>query len=377
MASDRQALIQLRIQARQARASGHYLTAARLEDQAVELAKTLHLTRERMQALLWRGYSLWQAGEDDLALAALLQVAGARTAATDPADLFNALTAILHISLERKSARFCRALLDQGRCYLADLRRPWTAPLDFLEGELAYRRGDFTAAWDWHRRAWASWRDEYPRLTPATHLWALCRVAFRRRATADLAQFTEELVALHPAQLLEQQLVQRARLLLWRARRVTDASRTTDESALVEIAPALLPPTTASISRDSNGQREALRVLMLARRWTVTADTALAQYSPDSEHFDSLLLLGDLALHQVRTGLGLPIVDDDYGERNTGVSAPLSTMTAAASWHQAHDYYQAALSLAAIEDERLETDWYRKTIQERQNRCESVVHSSL
>ncbi|MFO1371345.1 MAG: hypothetical protein U1F42_02785 [Candidatus Competibacteraceae bacterium] len=75
------------------------------------------------RALLWEGYSLRQAGEDDLALAALLQAANERAASADPADVFSALVAILHISLERKTAAFCRALLEQGRRYLADLRQ--------------------------------------------------------------------------------------------------------------------------------------------------------------------------------------------------------------------------------------------------------------
>ena len=57
----------------QARKVGHYARAAHWERQAVELAGTLGLAGERTRALLWEGYSLRQAGQDDLALAALLQ----------------------------------------------------------------------------------------------------------------------------------------------------------------------------------------------------------------------------------------------------------------------------------------------------------------
>ncbi|MFO1371346.1 MAG: hypothetical protein U1F42_02790 [Candidatus Competibacteraceae bacterium] len=32
----------------------------------------------------------------------------------------------------------------------------------FSEGELAFRRGDLAAAWDWHSRAWVGRREEYP-----------------------------------------------------------------------------------------------------------------------------------------------------------------------------------------------------------------------
>ena len=363
MSSDRQTLAQLRAQARQARDCGHYAAAARLERQAVELAGALNLTSERTRALLWEGYSLRQAGEEDLALAALLQAAGERAAAADPADIFAALIAIVHISLERKPARFCRALLDQGRRYLADIRRPWTAPLDFLEGELAYRQGDFYAAGDWHCRAWAGWRDEHPRLTAATHFWALCRVAFRRRDPAELERLTQTLAELRPVSILERQLVQRAQLLSWRARRATNASRAASEPSPVEIALALLAETTEGARCDVGARQEALRVLTLAGDWAAM-DAALSRYPLDSQRFETPLLLGDRALNRARAALGLSTVDDDYGPLSTDLFAPLSA-PATAALGQAKSGYQAALSLAATEDERLETDWYGATVRER------------
>jgi len=76
----------LREQASQARRVGHYARAARLERQAVELAETLGLSGERTRALLWEGYSLRLAGEDDLALAALLQAINDRAPSADPAE---------------------------------------------------------------------------------------------------------------------------------------------------------------------------------------------------------------------------------------------------------------------------------------------------
>jgi hypothetical protein len=132
MTPDRPTLARLREQAGQARQAGHYARAAQLERQAVELAETLGLASERVRALLWQGYSLRQAGEDDLALAALLQAINEPAPAADPADRFSALTTILHISLERKSVHFCRALLEQGQRELAETRQPWSVLLDFL-----------------------------------------------------------------------------------------------------------------------------------------------------------------------------------------------------------------------------------------------------
>lgn len=376
MSADRRTLAQLRAQARQARNCGHFSASARLERQAVDLAGALNLAGERTQALLWEGYSLRQAGEDDLALAALLQVAGERAATANPADIFSALTAILYISLECKPARFCRALLEQGRGYLVEIHQSWAAPLDFLEGELAYRQGDFMAAWDWHCRAWAGWRDEHPRLTAATHLWALCRVAFRRRDPAELVRFTEKLVERRPVQALERQLVQRAQLLSWRARRVADTSCATAEAALIEVALALLAETADHANRDGGGFYEAVRALALMGYKTTTLDTALSQYRLDSEGFDHLLLMGDLGLNQVRAALGQSAVDDDYGEDMTDVSAPSpAVVTTAVSVTE--NCYQTALLLATAEDERLETGWYRRTVHERQSRFEAVAHCSF
>jgi hypothetical protein len=329
----------------------------------VELAGTLGLIGERTRALLWEGYSLRQAGEDDLALAALLQAANERAASADPADVFSALVAIIHISLERKTASFCRLLLEQGRCYLADIRQPWTALLDFPEGELAYRRGDFAAAWDWHSRAWANWRDEYPRLTRATHLWALCRTAFRRHDLMELERLTEALSALYLDQVLERQLVQRARLLLWRARRAGDSARPTPESdsASIETALALLAQTADG--RDSGAWHEALRVLALAGCWR-EVEVALSRQPPKTDSFENALLLVDLALSRARTLLGLLVVDDDCGEISVDVSAPVSS-PASIALCEAEGHYQVARRLAEIEDERLETVWYEDTLQRR------------
>lgn len=370
MASDRQALDRLRAQARQAREAGDYSQSARLERQAVERAGALGWIAERTRALLWEGYSLRQAGEDDLALAALLQAANERAASVDPADVFSALIAIIHISLERKTASFCRALLEQGRRYLADIRQPWTALLDFLEGDLAFRQGDFAAAWDWHSRAWAGQREEYPRLTPATHLWALCRTAFRRRDADELARLTKTLADLDPTPLLERQLIQRAWLLDWRARR----TRHPTEAAPVERGLDLLA-TAVEGNRDFGARREALRVLALAGCW-VEIDTALSRHPLDCERFENAVLLGDLALNRARATLGLPAVDDDYGEWAADGSAPFS-VPATAALREAESCYRAALSLAAIEDERLETGWFGHTVRDRQGRFDSAVRNEF
>ena len=374
MSADRRSFERLRDHARQARETGDYPQAARLERQAAELAGALGLPGERTRALLWKGYSLRQAGEDDLALAALLQVVGERAATADPADAFGALTTIVHIGLERKPLRFCRALLDQARHYLSEIRRPWTAPLDYLEGELASRRGEFTAAWDWHSRAWAGWRNEYPRLTAATHLWALYRTAFRRCHLAELERLSNALVELHPSAMLERQLVERARLLSWRARRAPGGSPP---------PPRPTPPGGTAVGRvggaggggrDFGARREALRALALMGCWDLV-DESLARHALESDCLESALLLGDLALNQARATLGLPMLDDDYGE-DTDVASPSldrPDLGTRSKLEQAGSHYRSALALAEAEDERLETQVLGATVRNRLRRLETIA----
>ncbi|HRX72308.1 MAG: hypothetical protein KDJ22_05680 [Candidatus Competibacteraceae bacterium] len=357
MSSDRRIFDRLRVQAQQAREIGDYRQAARLERQAAEWAGARGLAGSQARALLWEGYSLRQAGEDDLALAALLQAAHDR-ATTDPADVFSALTAILHISLERKPFRFCRTLMDQTRDWLFELRRPWNAPLDFLEGELAFRRGEFATAWDWHQRAWAGWRDEHPRLTPATHLWALCRTAFWLGDPAILEQEVGKLAELHPTQRLERELVQRAQLLLWRVQPT--------ESDPVDLALALL---TSSINtgetRDSGAYREALLTLALVGRWR-EMDDALAQRPLKNDCFEEQLILADLELNRLRMALDLPTSDDDGNAAAiNAVQINVAQSVSLGVLDQIEQDYKLAQSLADEQDQRLETDWYGARVRRR------------
>jgi hypothetical protein len=359
MLSDRRTFDRLRAQARQAREIRDYRQAARLERQAAEWAGAQGLAGLRAQALLWEGYSLRQAGEDDLALSALLQAAHDRVTA-DPADVFSALIAILHISLERKPFRFCRTLMDQTRDWLFELRRPWNAPLDFLEGELALRRGEFAAAWDWHQRAWAGWRDEHPRLTPATHLWALCRTAFWLGDPAILEQEVGKLAELHPTQSLERELVQRGQLLLWRVQRA--------ESGPVHLALDLLTSSiSAGDTRDSGTYRETLRTLALAGCWR-EVDDAFAQRPLKNDCFEEQLLLADLRLNRLRMALGLPIRDDDDNEAAINTAQlKVAQSVSPEMVNQLQQSYEVIQALADEQDRRLETDWYGERVRRRWN----------
>ncbi len=357
-------LRQLRSQAQQARVEGHFSQAARLERQVVELAGALGLVGERTRALLWEGYSLRQAGEDDLALASLLQAASERAATADPADVFSALVAIIHISLDRKTAGFCRGLLEQGWQYLSDIKQPWTALLEYLEGDLAYRRGDFAAAWDWHCRAWSHWHDQNPRITAATHLWAMARTAFRLQDVEQLERLAAQLTALPVTQVVERQLGQRAQLLVWRAHRVMmPSSAVIPAVAIAERARTLLAEIKTG-DRSANGCREeALRILALLGHWDAV-QAVISQFAVEKlEDFFLALLQADLAIAQRRAGLGLSMRDDEYEAAvppSLELSAEyeeddISSRQLAVEDIQA---YQLVRGLAEQEDIRLDTTYY-------------------
>ncbi|MCC6135927.1 MAG: hypothetical protein LM550_00605 [Candidatus Contendobacter sp.] len=373
---DRPSLAHLRERAAQARRLGHYAQAAQWERKAVELAETLGLASERARALLWEGHSLRQAGDDDLALAALLQALNAP--AIDSGDRFSALIAVLHISLERKSAGFCRALLAQGRRELAESRQPWSTLLDFLEGELAFRRGDFAAARDWQARAWAGRRDAHPRLTPATYLWALCRTAFRRREWLELEGFTRQLCELQPNSTLERQLAMRAQWLVWRARRVDQAVEVSaDQTPVAQAQTFLARRVGEGKPRDFGARLEALRVVALVGDWN-RIDTTLRHEPLHPVCFETALGLGDLAVSRVRAALGLSAVDDDYGETGvTATAAPAATDSVAARLREGEQCYQDALRWAEEQDQRLGTDWYSDTVRQRLARLPQFQHVTV
>ena len=118
---------------------------------------------------------------------------------------------------------------------------------------------------------------------------------------------------------------------------------------------ALLATTAEGVNRDFGVRHEALQALALAGYWE-TADVALVQRPLESECFANALLLGDLALNRARAALKLPPMDVDYGDFSICAIGDLS---------EAERCYQTALSLAAAEDERLDTDWHGATARRR------------
>jgi hypothetical protein len=203
-------------------------------------------------------------------------------------------------------------------------------------------------------------------LTPATHLWALCRTAFRRCDRAELERLIHQLSELRPNCTLEQQLVMRARWLGWRAQRAATASNVNVNPAPVEQAQVFLAAAGENDVRDGGARLEALRVLALAGDWDrIDAHGRYKPLPPDT--FENALGLGDLALSRARAALGQPAVDDDYGAMTVACvarAAPDSARAAAALGEAEHGYQEAA-RFAQEQDQRLETGWYGDTVHQR------------
>jgi len=358
---------QLREQAVQARRAGHYAKAAQTERQLAELAATHGLEQQRVRALLWEGHCLRQLGDHELALAVLMQAANTRSPDADPADVFSALTNLIHLAIARKPVAFSRKLLNQGEVYLLQLGKPeWRHLLDFLAGELAAACAELDSAWQHYQTAWAGWRESYPYFTAASHLWALCKTAFRRRDAVALAQWTAALEERAVNHALEKTLAQRARLLLFRAQRAEGG----------EFAPAaeLALTTLATLGnldmREPGTVRECLRVLALAQRWTEIDQTLERQ--PLGTEFEDFLCLGDGALNRARAVLNLAPVDDEYETELPPLHSWQSSPVGLEYLDRAETHYRAAETSAASEDTRLEIGWHGATLAERLGRVRAL-----
>ncbi len=196
-------------------------------------------------------------------------------------------------------------------------------------------------------------------------MWALCRTAFRRRELPELEGFTRQLCELRPHSTLERQLVMRAQWLVWRARRVDQAPEfNADQTPVMQAQAFLAQRAGEGKSRDFGARLEALRVLALMGDWD-RIDTALRHEPLPPVGFEMALSLGDLAVSRVRATLGLPIIDDDYGEIGVTTTATLAADSIAARLREVERYYQDALRWAEEQDQRLGTDWYRATVNQR------------
>jgi hypothetical protein len=217
--------------------------SAEIARHGVTLSTSVRNTYWRVRFLFWQGRSLADAGDRNAAQIPLLHAANPDPEA-DPADQYNAVCALIHISGYERTAGYCRSLIDQARNYLAHVRKEmWSHKLDYLEGDLEFYRGSFDLAYSCKQRAWdlARQSNEYPRYTMASYVSDLVKTSFALRDAAALARWQVVLRDCESVTEGDKVYKQLGDLLLLRARRIEDGL-----SAMVPTALELLRHVHAS-----------------------------------------------------------------------------------------------------------------------------------
>ncbi len=362
----------------EARKAGLYAKAARFYQQAGKLAEESRNEKERVECLFWEGYCLYLAGETDAAMPLLMEAANCRSPEADPADVFNASTMLIEISLDQKSASFCRKLITQTRNWLAGINKTnWQHNLDWLEGKLEFARGNFATAYPMFVQAREGERQNpyYPAYTQATYLRYLCITAFYLHDTDSLKQWTEIIEVCEKNHEYDKVYAKHARLCLFR----TERSVKGNFSHASELAISLLDMLKLFEAKDTEFYEsvyECLRILMLARRWQ-DFDHQLERFSL-KEDFAYFLFRGDEHLCRARESLGMAVKDDQW---DMDFPLPEPDMPDAESGlnylKEAAAFYEKAREEAQAKDERLETEYYTATLNGRLERVRAMENAVL
>ncbi len=356
---------------RQASNAGLYRKAAGFYRQARQAAEESRDELGRVRCLWWEGESVYLAGDVDVALPALLEVAQTTSEGADPADVYNAMTLAIEIAEARKPAAFIRQLLADAWQHLERLgKESWGHMLHYLEGELAFAQGDFESALRAQQRGWNIYTSSYPSYTRATHLDPLFTSAFALRACEELTRWVDIIEA--DRSMMEADRIRsfRARLLLLRSAEDRAEVRTT----AAEIARSVLRQIDASEGHYFVSRSGALRALAVFGSHT-EVERGLESLKPryQREIFDLRLLEGDFALCRARASLGMELRDDEW-DRDFPLPSPpfpsrdavLEQLTAAGG------AFEDARPVAEQEDERLETTFYTHTLDGRLERTRAL-----
>lgn len=344
---------------------GLYLKAAKLYHQAGEIAKELRNEGELIECLFWEGNCFQVANQKDDALPLFLQVSACQNPEVDPADIYGATTNAINLSLETKSLSFCRGLIRQSRAWLKiHQKEDWRHILDKLEGDLEYYRGEFVAAYQCHINAYHCWKGIYPYYTELTHLYSLCETTFNLRDISSLQKWVNTIESCSMEYEGEKVFAKKARLLLFRAQ------RSYTSSAAVDLAISTLDHMEMIDGVDGYSCITALRVLMLAKRWS-EVDRIKEKYGMEEyDRFFGGLFLGDDQLCRARAALGMETRDDVYDLEFPDPAPPFPDLKAGFEYiNKAIPFFELVKDDAGFEDERLETGYYTRTIEERLSRA--------
>ncbi len=350
------------------RKGGLYLKAARLFRQAGEIAVAHQDEESRIGCLFWEGACLSHAEKNEEALPLLMEAAASRSPAADPADIYNAATKTIEICLRRKPVVFCRKLIEQTQYWLETNRKEeWRHKLDCLAGELDFYHGDYETAYDLLLCAWNVWRDQHPCYTAVSHLVWLCKAAFRRKDIDNLRKWVMTIESTKKKGEFDKIFATESRLLLFRSERTPS----NDFSVAADLAVSAIDHLEIFEGITGKELIPCLRILILASRWP-DVERVLAKH-PLGVTFDALLFLGDERLCRAREALGMEVRDDEYDTEFPDPSEKISeTKTGLQFLSEAVSFYEQAMDEAGKEDDRLETDHYTKTLNERLSRVKRL-----
>jgi|GEM_PF-2823533 len=399
----------------EAYSGGLNLKGASLFRKARELAEAEKDERQRVHCLFSEGECLYQAGENDTATRLFLEAAYCRSSEADPAAVYNAAIKLIELSQKQKDAAYCQKLILQTRGYLKGInKQAWQNKLDLLEGELEFMRGKLKEALPLFVEAWEGYQKNpgYPSFTTASYLIDLCGTAFYLRDMDNLVAWVEAIEACEKKLELDKVSAKIGRLYLFRAKRTLGKDFwPASDIALSALGTLSLVEGKGIGIGTLESTIECLRILAISSRWE-DLDYWMAKFRVD-ESFGYLLFRGDERLCRARQALCLPVQDDEYEdfklpeknhksdgcdkaeENRLSLSSiiarffPVGKKTAnpeAATQsaltidkdkgrqflNEAQGFFEKARIKAKSEDERLDTDWFTRRIDDRMARVNGI-----
>lgn len=347
-----------------------YAAGVQIAAEGVRLAEAAGDLGTRTRMLVWLGESHWQRRESEPAIAALSLAAAAEPPA-DPADVFSALSTLLNIAILERPLAEALNLVDQGRALLERYPQLHSGHmLDLSEGDLAARRGDWPRAQmyylDAHRRQGKD--DSSPSFTLASYLIKLATASFRLGDAAALSRWCREIDAAPKSIEGDRLRAEQARLLCYRAGLAEPPGARGGPAAT---ARRVLRWLEELEGHQTELARDAMLVLLQEGDW-LSVETWL-EYPGIG---DDPLVRGDLHLARARAALDQPPRDPDWpgqiasraGSRSAQCRSKIADDLDAARAH-----YDDQRSWAEREDQRLETQYHRQLLDDRQQQIEALV----
>ncbi len=350
----------------------NYADCIRLATEGLRLAEASQEVATQTLMLVWLGESHWQRKETEHAVAALSRAAEAGPPA-DPSDVFNALSTLLSIAVLERPLAEAKALIARGHAHLQrhDQQRS-RHMLDFSEGDLAARRGDWHAALEHYRAAHAHQHDDTgsPRFTLVSYRIKLAEASFMLGDAKALSDWCAQIDAAPKLVEGDRLRAEQVRLLCYRAGIAEPAGA---RGGAVATARRLLRWLEEIGGHQADFARDAMQVLLRAGDW-LSVETWL-DYPGIG---DDPLIRGDLHLARARQALGLPARDPDWpsppsqSDRVDRVGN-VNPAKAKGALEAARAQYAGKQAWAEREDRRLETDDHQQRLAARLRQVEALA----